>query len=334
MKTTAMIVNEYGENAKFTKSEIELPELNENQVLVEVNATSINAVDNKILRGVPLGPELPAPLHGDVSGVIVEVGSMVKSFKAGDQVFGIAGGLVGYNGASSNHMVVNEELIYHKPKTLSFNESAALPLVFITAYEGLVEKAKIEKGQNILVIGGTGGVGHQVVQLAKLLGARVTASVSSDAKAEIVKSLGADVVINRKEVELQDYTKEAGVEGGFDIVFDTVGGEHLDKVWDLVRANGQVITTTSMEKHDLTPVHMKGISLHVVFMLLPMLTGQDQKRHQEILKFLSKNVENGNIKSLINEKVFNLEEINAAHEIFEKGDYIGKVVIENSNKLK
>lgn len=333
MKTIAMIVNEYGENVKFTKSEIDLPEVKENQVLVEVNATSINPVDNKILRGVPLGPELPAPLHGDVAGIVIEVGKKVKNFKAGDQVFGIAGGLIGYSGASANHMVVNEELIYHKPKTLSFNESAALPLVFITAYEGLVEKAKIEKGQNILVIGGTGGVGHQAVQLAKLLGARVTTTVSSDAKGEIVKSLGADVVINRKKIEIQDYAKEAGLEDGFDIVFDTVGGEHLDKVWDLVRANGQVVTTTSMESHDLTPVHMKGISLHVVFMLLPMLTGQGQRRHQEILKFLVKNVEEGKIETLINEKVYNLENINKAHDDFEKGNYMGKIIIDNTNKL-
>lgn len=334
MKTLAMIVNEYGENAKFSKSEIDLPELNANQVLVEVNATSINPVDNKIFRGVPLGPELPAALHGDVAGVVVEVGNRVKNFKAGDQIFGIAGGLVGYGGASANHMVVNEELISHKPKTLNFNESAAFPLVFITAYEGLVEKAKIQKGQNILVIGGTGGVGHQVVQLAKVLGARVTASVSNDVKGDIVKSLGADVVINRKEVELQDYAKEAGVETGFDIVFDTVGGEHLDKVWDLVRPNGQVVTTTSLESHDLTPVHMKGISLHVVFMLLPMLTGQDQRRHQDILKFLAKNVEEEKIKVLVDEKVYQLSDINEAHAAFERGDYLGKIVIENSDKLK
>lgn len=333
MKTTAMIVNEYGENAIFTKSEIELPALNSNQVLVEVSATSINPVDNKILRGVPLGPELPAPLHGDVAGVVVEVGNKVKNFKAGDQVFGIAGGLVGYCGASANHMIVNEDLIFHKPKTLSFNESAALPLVFITAFEGLVEKAKVQTGQKVLVIGGTGGVGHQAVQLAKLLGAHVTTTVSSDAKGDIVKSLGVDVVINRKEVQIEDYNKEGGAPEGFDIVFDTLGGENLDKVWDLVRANGQVVTTTSMESHDLTPVHMKGISLHVVFMLLPMLTGQGQKRHQEILKYLASHVDDGKIKTLINERVFNLEDINEAHAAFESGSYLGKIVIDNTTKL-
>jgi len=333
MKTIAMTLNEYGENAKFIKSEVHLPDLLDNQVCLEVCATSINPVDNKILRGLPLGPELPAPIHGDVAGIVIEVGSKVKSFKVGDQVYGIAGGLAGYGGASANNMIVNEDLIYHKPKTISFKESASLPLVFITAYEGLVEKAKVQKGQNVLVIGGTGGVGHQVIQLAKTLGARVTTTVSDNVKGDIVKSLGADVIINRKNTDYKEYTKVAEVEDGFDIIFDTVGGANLVNMWDLARANGQIVTTTSMETLDLTPIHMKGLSLHVVFMLLPMLTGKNQKRHQEILKYLSQKVEEGEIKTLINERVFSLEDINAAHATLESGNYLGKIVIENSQQL-
>lgn len=144
MKTTAMVLNEYGESAKFIKSEINLDALKGDQVLIEVKATSINPVDNKILRGAAsIGPDLPSPIHGDVSGVVIEIGKNVTTFKPGDQVLGIAGGLVGYSGATANHMIVNEHLIYHKPKTLSFAESASLPLVFVTAYEGLVEKGNI-----------------------------------------------------------------------------------------------------------------------------------------------------------------------------------------------
>jgi len=332
MKTTAMVLNEYGESAKFTKSEISLDELKDDQVLVEVNATSINPVDNKILRGVPLGPELPSPIHGDVSGIVIEIGKEVTMFKPGDQIFGIAGGLVGYCGATANHMIVNQSLIYHKPKTASFIESASLPLVFITAYEGLVEKAKLQKGQNILVIGGTGGVGHQVIQLAKILGARVTTTVSSEEKGKIVKMLGADVVINRKEMPQDEYCKFANVDGGFDVIFDTVGGENIDKTWELVRPNGQVITTSS-EGHDLSQMHMKGLSLHVVFMLLPMLTHQDQERHQKILKYLSEKVNEGAIKTLVDEKPFNLEAVNEAHDYFESGKHIGKIVIDNTKSI-
>lgn len=333
MKTSAMIVKKYGEDASFEKIEYELNDLESNQVLIEVAATSINAVDNKILRGVRLGPELPSPLHGDVAGVVVQVGDNVTCFKQGDQVFGIAGGVVGHGGASANHMVVNQELIFHKPKSISFQEAAALPLVFITAYEGLIDKVRLEKGQNILVVGGTGGVGHQVIQLAKVLGANVTATVSSEDKGRIAKNLGADVVINRKEVRLDQYCEVAGVEDGFDIIFDTVGGENLDKIWQLARANGQVVTTTSTEEHDLTPVHMKGLSLHVVFMLLPMLTHKDQKRHQGILKYLSEKVDEGAIRPLIDESHFDLTEINKAHKLFESGKFIGKIIIDNVKKI-
>lgn len=333
MKTTAMVLNEYGESAQFIKSEIELPALGANQVVVEVNATSLNPVDNKILRGAPIGPELPSALHGDVAGVVIEVGGKVQAFKSGDQVFGIAGGVTGYGGASANHMVVDEELISHKPKTLSFAHAAALPLVFVTAYEGLVDKANLCRGQNLLVIGGTGGVGHQVVQLGKILGAKVTTVVSSDDQGEIVKSLGADRVINRHKISIENYCEFAAVPDGFDVVFDTIGGLNLDNDWSLVKPNGQVVTTTSMETHDLTPVHMKGISLHLVFMLLPMLTNKDKARHQKVLSFLSQKVDDGKIRPLLDEHQFSLQQLNEAHAFYESGQYRGKIIIDNSEKL-
>ena len=216
---------------------------------------------------------------------------------------------------------------------LKFFERNALPLVFITAYEALVEKAKLQKGQNLLVIGGTGGVGHQAVQLGKILGANVTAVVSSSTQGEIAKSFGATNIIDRNKTSFDQYCKEAGVENGFDVIFDTVGGTNSENDWDLVRPNGQFVTTTSMENHDLTPVHLKGISLHVVFMLLPMLTGSDQKRHQSILNFLSEKVDSGEIRPLLEKKRFSLENINEAHAFYESGKHTGKIVIENSNSL-
>lgn len=332
VKTSAMVLNEYGEKAEFIKSEIELPELGETQILLKVQATSVNPVDNKIMRGAPIGPKLPNAIHGDVVGKIIEVGSSVSEFKSGDEVFGIAGGLTGYCGASANHMVVNQDLVYYKPKNLSAVEAAALPLVFVTAYEALVEKTKVRPGQNLLIIGGTGGVGHQAVQLGKIIGANVTAVVSSSEQGEIAKSLGADNIINRHETSLDKYGSVASIENGFDVIFDTVGGNNLENTWGLVRPNGQVVTTTSMETHDLTPVHMKGLSLHVVFMLLPMLTGQDQKRHQNILKFLFEKIGEGKIRPLVDKKKFELENINEAHAYYESGKHTGKIIIENPNK--
>ena len=303
--------------------------INADQLLIRVEATSINPVDNKILKGAPIGPELPSALHGDVVGQVIETGALVKDFKVGDRVFGIAGGVTGYGGASADHMIVNQDLVQKAPSQIGAAKLAALPLVFVTAYEALVEKVKLQKGQELLIVGGTGGVGHQAIQLGKILGATVTAVVSSDQQAELAKSLGADKTINRHQLSIEDYCDHAKISGGFDVIFDTVGGTHLENDWDLVRPNGQVVTTTSMESHDLTPVHMKGLSLHVVFMLLPMLTKTDQKRHKGILSYLCQQIKNGAIRPLLDSKQFLFSEINEAHAYYESGQHTGKIVLTN-----
>ena len=171
----AMIVNAYGNSDVFEEVEIKTPRIKLGHVLVKVAATSVNTVDTMIRQmgqDLPLSPTLPALLGMDFAGTIEEVGDDVNDFNVGDEVYGCAGGLADLPGALAEFILADAKLIAHKPKTISMREAAALPLVGITAYEGLT-RAGVAKGQKVLVHGGSGGVGHVALQLAKYFGADV-----------------------------------------------------------------------------------------------------------------------------------------------------------------
>ncbi len=165
----AYVVWNYGPNAQFELADILKPTIRPGHVLIQVKATSLNPVDWKIRTlDVPIAPELPAVLHGDVAGVVTEVGEGVSTFNVGDEVYGCAGGVKGQGGALAEYMLADAQLLAHKPQTLGFRETAALPLVSITAWEGLIDRARVQPGQQVLVHAAAGGVGHVALQLAKI----------------------------------------------------------------------------------------------------------------------------------------------------------------------
>jgi len=328
-------VHEYGKAAQFVEEEVDNPQAKRDHVVVEVKASSLNPVDHKLLRAnLGINPALPGTLHMDVAGVITEVGESVTDFKAGDEVYGCAGGLQGMagniEGALADFMLADKNLIALKPKTLSFSEAAALPLVAITAWEGLFDRARINSGDYVLIHAGTGGVGHIGIQFARQHGARVATTVSSDEKAKIAKELGADDIIFYRDETVKDYTQRLTQGKGFDVVFDTIGGENLDKSLKAARSSGQVISIVGTNKHDLSPMHMKGLSLHLVFMLLPMLTGEGRAHHHFILTEVAKWVDEGLVKPLIHEEKFRFDQANEAHALFASNKHVGKIVLENS----
>lgn len=255
------------------------------------------------------------------------MGSGVSEFQMGDEVYGCAGGVKGESGALSEFMLVDAKLIARKPKSLSMAEAAALPLVTITAWEGLFEKIKIASGQKILVHGGAGGVGHVAIQLAKWAGADVYATVSSSEKAELAKSFGAIEAINYRKESVQDYVDRITDGKGFDVVFDTVGGENIDKSLMAVAQYGNVITILSLSTHDLSLLFAKSANLHVVFMLLPLLYNIQRERHGEILRQTATLVDQGILKPFIDSQRFSFEEVGNAHTFLESGKALGKVVI-------
>ncbi|MCG8599456.1 MAG: zinc-dependent alcohol dehydrogenase family protein [Verrucomicrobiales bacterium] len=325
----AMLLHSYGEDATFEAADIETPEVKAGHVLVKIAAISVNTVDTMIRNmgeELPLSPELPALLGMDFAGTVEAVGEGVENFSIGDEVYGCAGGLANLPGALAEYIAADSDLIAHKPKNLSMREAAALPLVAITAYEGL-QRAGIGEGQKVLVHGGSGGVGHVALQLAKHWGADVYSTGGGDAQLELIEQLGA-TGINYKTESVEDYVGKHTDGAGFDLIFDSVGGENLPNSFEAAALNGQIATTVSMCELDLTPVHFKGLSLHVVFMLIPMLHDFNRHEHGAILADLAAIIESSDFRVVLDENTYSLEQASEAHARLESGKAMGKVVVE------
>ncbi|MEZ2718349.1 zinc-dependent alcohol dehydrogenase family protein [Bacillus circulans] len=327
----AMIIEAFGDSTVFKLKEIETLDLLPDQVRIKVKATSVNPIDLKVRGGAVPGvsPAFPAILHGDVAGVIEEVGEEVPSFQIGDEVYGCAGGFKGMQGALAEYMIADYRLIAHKPRNITMEEAAAIPLVGITAWESLFTKGCLKKGDKILVHGGAGGVGHIAIQLAKWVGAVVSTTVSTMEKQAIVKKIGADHIINYREVSVKEYVDKYTAGKGYPLIFDTVGGRNLDHSFEAAALNGSVLTIAARSTHDLTPLHSKGLSLHVTFMLLKMLNEDSRIEHGNILRNITKIVEENKLKPFLDKKTFSFEEISKAHEYLESGNAVGKVVLVN-----
>lgn len=326
----AMVLNAYGENAIFEPADLPAPEAAPGQVLVRIAATSVNTVDTMIRtmgqENLPFAPDLPAVLGMDFAGTIESVGEGVAGFAVGDEVYGCAGGLADLQGALAELMPADARLIAHKPKSLSMREAAALPLVGITAYEGL-QRAGLTSGQKILVQGGAGGVGHVAAQVARHMGAEVYATGTGEKQIAAIEGFGATAIDFMAE-KIADYVAAHTGGAGFDVVFDTVGGTNLTNSFEAAALNAHVSTTVTLLELDLVPAHFKGLSLHVVFMLIPMLHDHQRAAHGEILAKLAEIADAGALKPVLDEQRFTLAEVGKAYDRLTSGQAIGKVVIE------
>lgn len=325
----AMILNAYGDNAEFQLTELPKPSVKAGHIIVKVAATSVNTVDTMIRQmgeALPLSPALPAVLGMDFAGVVETVGEGVTDFAPGDEVYGCAGGLADLQGTLAEYMLADAKLLSHKPKSLSMRETAALPLVGITAYEGLI-RAGISQGQKVLVHGGSGGVGHIALQLAKYFGADVYATGGGDKQLALIEKLGATAINYRTEA-VADYVAQYTGGAGFDIIFDSVGGENMTNSFEAAALNGNVTTTVSLLELDLTPAHFKGLSIHVVFMLIPMLYDHKREEHGAILAKLAEIADAGGFKTVVDDQQFGLEDVGSAHDYLTSGQAIGKVVVD------
>ncbi len=326
----AMLLNSYGENSVFELSEVAKPEIKAGHVLVKIAASSVNTVDTMIRnmgKDLPLSPDSPALLGMDFSGTVEAVGEGVDGYAVGDEVYGCAGGLADLPGTLADYIVADSNLIARKASNLSMREAAALPLVAITAYEGL-KRSGIKSGQKVLVHGGSGGVGHIAIQLAKHWGAEVYSTGGGDKQLALIEELGA-TGINYKNEAVEDYVAKHTDGAGFDVVFDSVGGANMINSFNAAALNGHVASTVSLCELDLTMAHFKGLSLHVVFMLLPMLHNFKRDEHGEILNALTEIAESGGLKPVLDENSYSLEQTGEAYARLQSGQGMGKVVIEN-----
>ncbi|KGJ87058.1 zinc-dependent alcohol dehydrogenase family protein [Colwellia psychrerythraea] len=321
----AMIIKEIGPSDVFQRVEKVKPTAKPGHMVVEVKATSVNPIDT-MLRSVelPWSTNLPEILHGDVAGIVHEVGEGVTSFNVGDEVYGMAGGINGVDGALAEFMLVDALLMAHKPRTLTMKQAAALPLVAITAYEALVDKMHVQSGDKVLIHGATGGVGHIAIQLAKILGASVTATYSP-ANQVLAKTLGADNLVDYKTTSVSDYV-QAYTEGtGFDKVFDTVAGDNIEKSFQAAKFYGHVATILPIA--DPLQIALKSLSFHSVLMLIPLCHGINHASHGRILTEIATLVDAGKITPIIDESNFSIWQVAKAHDRFSSGKAVGKITL-------
>ena len=325
----AQTLTAFGGSENFKLDEVpDPPRPGDGQVLIKLAAASVNPVDTKLRAGGrDIAPEAPTILGCDGAGTVAAVGPGVSRFRDGDAVFGCMGGVKGHGGTYADYILADQRLIAPKPANLDMREAAALPLVTITAAEAL-QRSQVAGDTTLLVRGGTGGVGHIGVQLAKARGAYVVATVSSAEKAELALRLGADAAPNYREQSVEDIVQQQTGGAGFDAVFDATGRDDLPGAFSFARVQGQIAAIVTAYTTDLSPMHAKGLSLHAVFMLLPMLTGQGKEAHTEILENARDLAEAGRLRPHLDAERFTLETVPQAHDRLESGQAVGKLIID------
>jgi len=312
--------------------EVPLPELpSPHHVRVRLAAAGVNPVDTKLRAKPAYYPDkLPAILGCDGAGLVEKIGSAVSRFKVGDTVYFCNGGIGDEPGCYAEYTTVHEEYCAAKPANLSLQDSAALPLALIAAWEALVERADLQQGQTVLIHAAAGGVGHVALQLAHHLGARIAVTVGDGKKAGLAHGLGAEKIIRYRT---QDFVQETlnWTEGkGADIVLDTVGGETFLRSLDAARVGGKVVSllATPLAAADVQKARLRNLSLCYELMLTPqvMHLHNERIRQRKILEQGAALVEQGKLGVLVSHRL-PLAQAAEAHRLIEAGGMIGKIVL-------
>ncbi|MFY9973512.1 MAG: zinc-dependent alcohol dehydrogenase family protein [Chromatiaceae bacterium] len=299
-------------------------------ILVRLKAAGVNPVDTKIRqRGALLPDGLPAVLGCDGAGVVEEAGAEVTRFKPGDEVWFCHGGLGGPVGNYAEYIVLDNQLAQSKPLSIDFVQTASAPLVLLTAWEALHDRARLSAGQTVLIHAGAGGVGHVAIQIARAAGARVCTTVSSPEKADFANALGAEYCINYREEDLvesiMDWTEGRGV----DVALDTVGPEVFRRTIPAMAHYGDLVTILDPGPDlDLKEARNRNLRISLELMLTPMLFNLQRARtHQgEILRRCAKMIDRGDIKIHVSQ-TFPLAEVQKAHKLIEEGHVTGKLAL-------
>ena len=328
----AFIVDRYGSKTGLRFGEVPIPEPREDEVLVQVHAAGVNLLDSKIASGefkLILPYRLPFVMGHDVAGVVVKVGAQVRQFKVGDEVYSRPEDF--RIGAFAEYIAIRESSLALKPKTLTMEEAASVPLVGLTAWQALVEKAKLKKGQRVFIQAGSGGVGTFAIQLAKHLGATV-ATTTSTANVGLVKSLHADVVIDYKKQDFENILRD------YDVVLNSQDGKTLNKSLRLLKGGGKLISISGPPDPEFAKeigapwfvklfarmlsagIRRKAKRRGINFSFLFMKAAGDQLRE------ITRLIDAGNIHPVV-DRVFTFESTNEAMAYVETGRAKGKVVV-------
>ena len=300
------------------------------EILVRLKAAGINPIDTKLRsRGTFHPDRLPSILGCDGAGIVEAIGIGVTKFKIGDQVYFCNGGLGAHQGNYAELTTIDEKFAAHKPKSLTFEEAAAAPLVLLTAWEALYDRGNLAPSANVLIHAGAGGVGHVAIQLAKLRGAKVCTTVGSEAKARFVRDLGADLPILYKQTDFAEAAIAWTNGDGVDLAFDTVGGKLIEQTFPAVKIGGDLVTILEPPADISWKVaRTRNLRFSFELMLTPMLLGNTNLQIQQakILAECAELVDAGQLKIHVSE-VFQLADAAKAHQLLETGSMTGKLVL-------
>ena len=303
----AVMINEYGDSSVLDYRDVERPEPKADEVLVKVHASAVNPVDWKIRDGLGemFGLKPPIILGCEIAGTIEQVGADVKDFKKGDEVYGYIGS---HAGGYAEYAIAKVDEIAPKPASLDFENSAAVSVGALTAWQSIFDLAGLESGQKILITGASGGVGSMAVQLAKAKGAFVIGTASGKNE-EFVRGLGVDEFIDYTKEKFEDIVKNV------DVVFDTVGGDTLDSAFQTLKKGGFLVTTVEPPSEEKAKQY--GVKTAMVF------AASSAKQLTEINQL----IESGKLKTHV-ETILPLADVKKAHELSESGRTRGKIVLQ------
>jgi NADPH2:quinone reductase len=298
------------------------PELGENDVRINVKAAGLNFPDVLQIQGkYQFQPEMPFVVGSEISGVVDAVGSAVTRYQAGDEVISMGGGF-------REQAICNEGIVFPKPKALNFAEAAGIAITYFTSYYALKQRAKLQPGETLLVLGAAGGVGTTAVELGKLMGAKVIAAASSDEKLELCKQLGADEVINYSEVSVKDAVKELTGGKGVDVVYDPVGGDFSEQAIRSMAWNGRFLVigfaAGPIPRIPLNLALLKGCSIVGVFW--GRFTGEEPAVNLKNIEELWELFEAGKIKPVVTDN-FPIEQFREAFLCMTERRARGKVIL-------
>jgi NADPH:quinone reductase-like Zn-dependent oxidoreductase len=328
----AFVVDRYDKKAALRLAEMPIPDVRDSDVLVEIHAAGLNLLDSKIRDGEfkPILPYRPPFILGhDVAGTVVRVGPKVRNFKPGDEVY--ARPRDGRIGTFAEYIAINEADVALKPKNLSMEEAASIPLVGLTAWQVLVDKANLKKGQKVFIQAGSGGVGTFAIQLAKHLGAAV-ATTASAASADLVKGLGADIVVDYRK---DDFEK---VLSGYDVVLNSQDAKTLEKSLRVLKPGGKLISISGPPDPEFARAKGLNLALRLILRLLSRGIRTKARRagvgysfllmaaNGDQLSKITALIESGVIRPVM-DRVFPFEQTNEALAYVETGHSKGKVVV-------
>jgi NADPH:quinone reductase-like Zn-dependent oxidoreductase len=328
----AFLINKYDKAGFMQLTDVPEPGVNDTDVLVDIHAAGLNLLDTKVKAGefkLILPYKIPLIMGHDVAGVVTQVGSRVKKFKVGDEVY--ARPADGRIGAFAERIAIDENDVALKPQNISMVEAASLPLVTLTAWQSLVELARLKKGQSVFIQAGSGGVGTVAIQIAKHLGAKV-ATTAGAASFDALKKLGADVLIDYKTQDFETILTN------YDVALNSQDTKNLEKSLNVVKPGGTVVSISGPPTGDLAEQKNAPWFVKIVMNLLSMGIRRKAKKRNIDYQFLfmrangqqlteiGKLVETGVIKPVV-DKVYPFEQANDALAYVESGRAKGKVVI-------